>query len=246
MTVPAERPPVPAVVVRLAGGRSVRAVWRNDLGGVTFAIGDGGDDGAPVEFVKTGPGAHAAEAARLAWAGRYVRVPRVLGWDADWLHTAALAGRSAVDPRWTAEPLRAARAIGVGLRTLHDAAPVPDCPFDWSVPARLARLRADARRDLADPPVVDRLVVCHGAACAPNTLLGDDGSFAGLVDLDSLGVADRWADLAVATLSLGWNYGEYRRAEAEAELIGAYGLQPDAIRLDYYRRLWEAPELAPG
>ena len=95
------------------------------------------------------------------------------------------------------------------------------------------------------PPVVVRLAVCHGDACAPNTLLADDGSFAGPVDLDSLGVADRWADLAVATLSLGRNYGERRRAAAEAALLGAYGLQPDAIRLDYYRRLWEAPELAP-
>ncbi|MFN8042949.1 MAG: hypothetical protein U0S13_06320 [Mycobacterium sp.] len=28
---------------------------------------------------------------------------------------------------------------------------------------------------------------------------------------------------------------------AEAALLGAYGLQPDAIRLDYYRRLWAAP-----
>lgn len=241
MTVPADSPPVPDIVVRLARGRPVRAVWRNELGGVTFAIGAPG----PVEYVKTGPGGHAAEAARLAWAGRYLTVPTVLGQGDGWLHTAALAGRSAVDPRWRADPIRASRAIGTGLRVLHDAASVPDCPFDWSVAGRLDRVRPDARSGLARPPAVDRLVVCHGDACAPNTLLDDDGNFAGLVDLDSLGVADRWADLAVATLSLGWNYAERRRGEWEAELLGAYGLQPDAIRLDYYRRLWEAPELAP-
>ena len=50
----------------------------------------------------------------------------------------------------------------------------------------------------AHRPRIDRLVVCHGDACAPNTLLHDDGRFAAHVDLGSLGVADRWADIAVA------------------------------------------------
>ena len=40
--------------------------------------------------------------------------------------------------------------------------------------------------------------------------------------------------------------GDAQYDAAEAALLGAYGLQADAIRLDYYRRLWEAPELAPG
>lgn len=56
---------------------------------------------------------------------------------------------------------------------------------------------------LAGFPPVDELVVCHGDGCAPNTLLTDDGGWAGHVDLGALGVADRCADLAVAT----WNYG---------------------------------------
>ncbi len=246
MTIPAGTPPLPPVVARLAGGRVVRAVWRNDLGGVTFAIGGPDAGGRPVEFVKTGPGDHAAEAARLDWAGRYLAVPRVLGFGPGWLHTVALPGRSAVDPRWVADPVRAARAIGTGLRVLHDNAPVGDCPFDWSVRTRLAGIRPAARAGLGAAPAVDRLVVCHGDACAPNTVIDADGRFAGLVDLGALGVADRWADLAVATLSLGWNYGEQRKEECEGELLGAYGLQPDAIRLEYYRRLWEAPELDAG
>ncbi|WP_443062724.1 phosphotransferase [Streptomyces sp. NBC_00390] len=54
---------------------------------------------------------------------------------------------------------------------------------------------------------MDRLVVCHGDACAPNTVVGDDGTWTGHVDLGTLGAADRWADLAVATWSTQWNYG---------------------------------------
>ncbi|CAN5383184.1 aminoglycoside 3'-phosphotransferase [soil metagenome] len=209
---------MPDVVARIAAGRPVSAVWRNELGGLTFRI-DGG-----AEYVKTGAGGFDGEAARLAWAAPYVVVPRVLSHDADWLHTAGLAGQSAVHPDWVARPGLAARAIGAGLRRLHDALPVDSCP--WVRPA------------LADAPPVDRLVVCHGDACAPNTLIDHDGRCCGHVDLGALGVADRWADLAVATLSLGWNYpGSW-----EDELLSAYGVERDSERIDYYRRLWDAPD----
>jgi kanamycin kinase len=78
--------------------------------------------------------------------------------------------------------------------------------------------------------------VCHGDACAPNTLLADDGSWLAHVDLGTLGVADRWADLAVATYSTLWNYGP----GFEEPLLEAYGIAPDAERTDFYRRLWDA------
>ncbi len=88
---------------------------------------------------------------------------------------------------------------------------------------------------VAGPPPADRLVVCHGDACVPNTLLDDDGCCVGHVDLGSLGVADRWADLAVATWSTQWNYGP----GWEETLLDAYGVGPDGERLRYYRLLWD-------
>ena len=53
---------------------------------------------------------------------------------------------------------------------------------------------------------MDRLVVCHGDACAPNTLIADNGTCSGRTDLGAMGVADGWADLAIATWSTVWNY----------------------------------------
>jgi kanamycin kinase len=160
-----------------------------------------------------------------------------------WLHTRGLPGLSAVHPRWLAAPRVAVRAIGAGLRTLHDSLPVRSCPFDWSAPARLHQLTPAARARLGDPPPIDRPVVCHGDACSPNTLIDDRGRCCGHVDLGDLGVADRWADLAVATLSLGWNYPGRRW---EAEFFAAYGVEPDAARIDYYRRLWRAEDEDQG
>lgn len=208
--------PVPDVVTRIAGTRTVSAIWLNELGGVTFRIGAG------EEYVKVCPSNLAAEALRLSWAARFTAVPQVLGVGPGWLHTAGLPGRSAVDPVWVAHPQTAARAIGAGLRMLHDALPVADCPFgapSWA----------------ADAPAADRLVVCHGDACAPNTLIGDDGHCSGHVDLGDLGVADRWADLAIATLSLSWNYGSVH----EDVLLDAYGVARDEERIAYYRARWE-------
>lgn len=260
---------VPRFVRRLAGGDRVTPVWRNELGGLTFRLDPAGgrDGGGPARFVKWSPVATgldlAAEAARLEWAGRWTPVPRVLdhgtvdgddtagdgesagGGPAQYLVTAALPGRSAVDPRWLAEPAAAARALGAGLRALHDALPAEACPFDWGVRERLARtgpgaslghVTAAERAALAEAPEVDRLVVCHGDACAPNTLLDDAGRWSAHVDLGRLGVADRWADLAVAAWSTEWNYGR----GYEHLVYAAYGVEPDAERIAYYRRLWDA------
>lgn len=99
--------------------------------------------------------------------------------------------------------------------------------------------RQPGRRWVSHQPV-DRLVVCHGDACAPNTLIDAQGRYSGHVDLADLGVGDRWADLAVATLSLGWNYPG---RGWEREFFAAYGVEPDPVRIDYYRRLWNAEDI---
>jgi kanamycin kinase len=228
---------VPDVVRSIAAGRPVHVVWENELGGLTFAVGADPDRcfvkwapaGSPLDFP--------AEADRLAWAGRYISVPRVLAIGTDpfqsWLVTAAVPGESAVSPRWIAQPATAVAAIGAGLRALHDALPVEACPFTWSVRDRLESVGRSAL--LREAPTIDHLVVCHGDACSPNTLIGSDGRWSGHVDVGAMGVADRWADLAVATMSTGWNYGP----GWEDALLDAYGIGPDPERTAFYRMLWD-------
>ncbi|MEU9453682.1 aminoglycoside 3'-phosphotransferase [Streptomyces sp. NPDC048277] len=260
-SLPQEPVEVPPVVAELAAGRPTRAVWKNELGGLTFQIGLG-DTRQFVKWAPVGSGLDlAAEVARLRWAVGFTVVPRVLDEGADdtgsWILTGGLPGRTAVDDHWKRDPGTAVRAIGAGLRALHDALPVADCPFDWSAEKRLRKVRsraaaglirpADWHQDLQyvgtveraldaldDVPAADRLVVCHGDACAPNTLVGDDGTCTGHVDLGALGVADRWADLAVATWSTQWNYGP----GCEEPLLDAYGVEQDRERIAYYRLLW--------
>lgn len=250
----------PASVLALARGRPVRTVWRNGLGGATYEFGRGDAR----RFVKWSPAGGVdltVEALRLEWAGRYARVPVVVDTGADddgsWMTTLPVPGENAVAARWVADPATATRAIGEGLRALHDALPVASCPFSWSAADRMADARRrvesgeidrreweDSHRPMtlpealaivANPPEVDVLVVCHGDTCAPNTLIDDRGRWSGHVDFGTMGVADRWADLAIATLSTTWNYGP----GWEQAVLDAYGIGPDPGRTSYYRLLWE-------
>ncbi|PSL39975.1 kanamycin kinase [Labedella gwakjiensis] len=245
MTIPAPTIPVPPSVRRRAGDASLVPVWENADGGLTFRVGEGTSG----THIKWGPSDYRElfrrEVSALRWASSWIDVPRVVELDVDdadggvILVTSSLAARSAVDPHWIARPERAVRACGVALRMLHDALPVEECPYSWEVPVRIAEAASHGKiapDDLRTPPAVDRLVVCHGDPCVPNTFLDDSGAPAAFVDLGMLGIADRWADLAVGSMSVGWNFGP----GWEHLYFEGYGIEPDAERIDYYRRLWDA------
>lgn len=240
MTVPTPDIPAPPRVRRLARGAALTPVWENGIGGLTFRTDDG-------RFIKHGPldleTNMRDEAERMRWAAQWARVPRVIEQDQDdaheWLVTMAIPGDSAIAPRWIAEPATAVRAIGEGLRMLHEALPVEECPWEWSVGVRIDNAETRGIRLpvlLRSAPPIDQLVVCHGDACAPNTILDDRGAPVAHVDLAALGIADRWADIAVASMSTEWNFGP----GWEDALIAAYGVEPDRERLAYYRDLWNA------
>lgn len=226
-SVPPEGTPVPELVTRWAhdhGRQVAELVWLNEDGGITARL---VSDEAKDFFAKWSATDLIDEAERMSWLSSRHLCPRVFDFvDADggWLLvTGALRGRSAVDPRWKQDPDRAAAAIGEGLAVLHSLDPSDSIfgPVEWC----------------AGIDGIDRLVISHGDACAPNTIIGDDGSFVGHVDLGELGVADRWADLAVASWSLEWNYGPGH----EQAFWDAYGISPDAERIATYRGLWGTP-----
>jgi kanamycin kinase len=221
---------VPGVVRAFAGRFEPELVWRNELGGLTFRFGD--------RFAKwnpTGSGLDLErEFVRLRWLSGRHPAPRPieLGSDGDgqWLITAALPGKLAIGDEWRARPSAAIRAIAAGLRAIHAVA-IDDFPAEWSAQVWFGRHSPL----LGSIPPIDEPVLVHGDACAPNTLISDEGIWTGNVDFGALGVGDRWADLAIASMSLDWNFG----AGHQAGFFEAYGIEADDDRIRYYRALWD-------
>lgn len=234
---------IPDVVLSHSGGDPITPVWLNDVGGVTYQLGEG----PSARYLKWQPPTDevslSAEAHRLLWAARFVACPTVLdaGYDesAEWMLTAAAPGDSAVFTPWLEHPEITVPAVGRGLRRLHDTLPTDACPWTWSPAERISDARSrgiDVQLEATDAPTIDRAVVCHGDACCPNFLLSDPGQVTAYVDLGSLGVADRWADIAVAAMSTEWDYGP----GWERPLVEAYGVDFDEGRMSFYQRLWDS------
>jgi kanamycin kinase len=220
---------VPGIVADAAAGSEPELVWRNELGGLTFRVDQ--------KYVKWNPRSTGIdlerERVRLEWLETKLPAPRVLASGADehaqWLVTKALPGECAVGETWRARRPEAIAAIAAGLRAMH-AIPIGDFPRDWTLEVWAARQPAS----LGPCPLTDGPVLVHGDACAPNTLINRAGEWVGNVDFGDLAVGDRWADLAVASMSLDWNFGEGH----QDELFEAYGIERDQERIRYYRALW--------
>jgi kanamycin kinase len=221
---------VPPIARELAGGREPELAWRNELDGLVFRIGD--------RYLKWNPRSTGIdlerERVRLEWVSTRHPAPRVVDHgvdgDAQWLLSEALPGGPAIGEQWRARRSEAIRAIAAGLRAIH-AIPIDDFPAGWTAESWVGRRPPSLR---SRPPIDDPVLV-HGDACAPNTLISDKGAWTGNVDFGDLAVGDRWADLAVASLSLDWNFGEGH----QRELFDAYGIAPDDGRIRYYRALWD-------
>ena len=221
---------VPTIVGQVADGRPVEFVWRSEVGGLTFRTGD-----RYVKWYPTDTGiVLAREGARLEWISKRHPAPRVVEYGSDggaeWLVTEALPGGHAVGAEWRARRSEAIRAIATGLRAIHRI-PIEDFPSRWTSEAWVTRTPTslDPRPPLDDP------VLVHGDACAPNTLIAPSGEWIGNVDFGDLSIGDRWADLAVASMSLDWNFGRGH----QREFFDSYGIEPDKQRVAYYRALWD-------
>jgi kanamycin kinase len=66
-------------------------------------------------------------------------------------------------------------------------------------------------------------------------LISTTRQWTGNVDFGDLAVGDRWADLAIASLTLDGNVV----VGHQSELFAAYGIEADEERIRFYRALWQ-------
>lgn len=230
-------------------GESAAEVFRRPDGSAYAKVGPAGD--------------LRAERDRTSWlAGTGFPCATVLDWSESGgvacLVTSAVPGVPAADLPPAARPA----AVEIFARTLRDLHSLDGCPFSGGVATMFALAedvvsrgavnpdflrpedRATDPADLLDAlrpdlPAITRLeqadlVVCHGDACLPNLLVDPETlRCTGLIDLGRLGLADRYADLALACAQVGDEW-----AMPASALLTGYGLaEPDRDRLDFYLAL---------
>ena len=223
----------------IAAGRPARVVWENELGGLTFEVG-AGDDPRLREVVArwrcagphrrsraTGVGGPPHRASGAVPRPRYGARRLV---DGDLGLVGCVRSRTRVDrsPRGGRHRARAwvARAMPTTCSPSTTARSRGPSTNASSVPRRSSSVMR--------PRSTGSWCVTGTRACAPNTVLDADGTYVGHVDVGRLGVADRWADLAVATWSTEWNYGvgmgrpPPRRVRGRTR-SGTYGLLSVAV-----------------
>lgn len=200
----------------------------------------------------------AAERDRAAWlAGTSVPGATVVDWiegaAGAVLLTSAVPGVAANDLPWSPELVASfARAV----RAIHEL-PAESCPFERRLDDVLRQVEDVVRRGAVNPdfltdewrlvspeellaqlrasvPAVVDKVVCHGDACLPNFLFDPETlECTGVIDLGRLGVADRYADLALTVAQI-----EDEWSADPADFLSEYGIgSADRQRLTFYRLL---------
>ncbi|GAB3824441.1 aminoglycoside 3'-phosphotransferase [Kribbella italica] len=199
-----------------------------------------------------------AERDRVNWlATTGIPGARLLDWiesdDGVCLVTSAVPGVAAADLP-PAQRQGALSALGAAFRALHE---LPGCPFTRPLTEVVDQAADVVRRGAVNPdflndewrkerpetllervrteqPYAEKaadLVVCHGDACLPNVFLDPETlEVTGFIDLGRLGLADRYADLALIKAQL---FDEWDTSVDE--FLRGYGLEePDQRRLDFY------------
>ena len=263
------QPPMPRVLPRRIL-QKLPAAWRAELAGVAAEPVTGGMSGAevfrlqtkPVSFLKFATGDEAEtvrqEIARTVWLAQHgIHVVPILRSrdhaDAVVMQTQALPGVPAYRCDWP--KTRLLPVLARALAGLH-ALPAADCPFDESLPVRLARARQAVARGEVDPsqfasrnrgltpqailarviasPPQEDFVLAHGDASLSNMIIALDGAV-GFIDCGHAGRADRYLDLAVIAAEIAEYFG--RRAIktfADAYGEGRWNARKAAFYADLY------------
>lgn len=181
------------------------------------------------------------------------------------LVTSAVSGIPA--DQVSAEDLRMSwERIADAVRRLHEL-PVSECPFRRGLDAMVAVAGDVVARDAVNPeflPVeqqhtpaaelltrvirqvprrreqeVADMVVCHGDLCLPNIILDPQTlDVSGFIDLGRLGLADRYADLALVLANARETWTDEERARAaDVAFAETYGIALDHDRLRFYLHL---------
>lgn len=202
-----------------------------------------------------------AEKDRLLWLQGRLPVPEVYYYGVDeqneYLYMSEITGIMACDQVFREDMPLLIALLGEALHMVH-AVDIADCPFDQRLAYRLALAQERVLSGQIDEakfaehypgqtpaamyeqlmhtrPANEDLVLTHGDFCLPNIMLDRERRcVSGFIDLELVGVADRYRDLERACWSLGYNFDQ----RWIPDLLKAYGMaEVDQEKMEFYAQL---------
>ena len=203
----------------------------------------------------------------MRWLEGKLPAPKVLAYEKDdefqYLLMSKITGKMSCDSYYMEQPEVLVKCLAEAMKMLWSI-DVSDCPRKRDLDTELKEARYRVENGLIDMDDMEpntfgegsfkdpmelltwlennkpelEPVLSHGDFCLPNIFL-EDGKVSGFIDLNDMGVGDKWRDIALCYRSLRWNsegaYGGNVYPDVRSEkLFEALGLEPNMEKIRYY------------
>lgn len=203
----------------------------------------------------------------MRWLDGKVPVPKVICYEEDsefqYLLMSRITGKMSCDEEFLSQPQILTKKLAEALNMLWSV-DISDCPRIISLDSELKEARYRVENNLVDiknaepntfgeggfkdpADLLDWLyenkpdyepVLSHGDLCLPNIFIDGD-RISGFIDLNDIGIADKWKDIALCYRSLRWNaegaYGGKVYPDVRSSMLfEALGIKPDMDKIRYY------------
>lgn len=222
--------------------------------------------------IKDSSESMATQVQMMQWLDGKIPVPQVLAYEIEdgksYLLMSKIGGKMSCDTYYLEHPQILLEALACGLKMLWEV-DIKECPRVRDLDVALKEARFQVENNLVDLDNVEpntfgedgfespkhllewleshrssfEPVISHGDFCLPNVFL-ENGHIKGFIDLDKMGVGDKWNDIALCYRSLKHNFdGTYGGKVYEDfqpdMLFEKLGIEPDWEKINYYLLLDE-------
>ena len=203
----------------------------------------------------------------MRWLEGKLPIPKVICYEEDSLYQyllmSRITGKMSCDEEFMSQPEILTKKLAEAIKMLWRV-DISDCPRIRSLDLELEEAKIRVENNLIDMENAEpntfgaggfkdpkellswlfenkpdyEPVLSHGDLCLPNIFI-DGEKISGFIDLNDIGIGDKWKDIALCYRSLRWNaegtYGGKVYPDVRSSMLfEALGIEPDMNKIRYY------------
>lgn len=203
----------------------------------------------------------------MRWLDGKLPIPKVICYEKDFLYQyllmSRITGKMSCDEEFMSQPEILTKKLAEAIKMLWRV-DISDCPRIRSLDLELEEAKIRVENNLIDMENAEpntfgaggfkdpkellswlfenkpdyEPVLSHGDLCLPNIFI-DGEKISGFIDLNDIGIGDKWKDIALCYRSLRWNaegaYGGKVYPDVRSSMLfEALGIEPDMDKIRYY------------